>query len=76
MKGRARNSAFFQQNDGDMVKGGRPMGGRAGNSNNIKSLLKAGRSTGSIALTEKRLVGIPAEIYTAEQDLEEGEKFW
>lgn len=75
MKGRERNAAFFQQHD-DAIVG---VAGKKGNticSNNTNALLKKGRSTGAVLLTEKKFTSIPFGLFTVEQDLEEGEKFW
>ena len=80
MKGRERNTAFFQQNGGNssVRSGAKPsvMTGRGGADNNIKTLLKNGRSSGSVVLVEKNLTVIPPQLFSVEQDLEEGEKFW
>lgn len=76
MKGRERNAAFFQQHDNVMVGRGGKQTGTASASNNVKTLLKRGRSTGAVILTDKKLTEIPVDLYSVEQDLEDGEKFW
>ena len=71
MKGRERNTAFFQQQNPTLRVGA---GTRA--DGNMKKLMRMGRSTGTVNLMEKSLASIPMELYSVEQDLEDGEKFW
>jgi internalin A len=68
MKGRERNSAFFQQGKADSSSISRSGG--------LSRLYKTAKETGKLNLSSRSLTDIPNEIFSLEKTLEEGEKFW
>lgn len=68
MRGRDKNSAFFQNNklngNSDIASGG------------LLGVYKNARASGKLNLSARSLTGVPDEVFTLTTSLEEGEKFW